>query len=199
MVRLLALFLAIFLFVICGVIVVKEQWRVRDTNAMHEAVYRRDTARLVKLLDSGKPIDQLNEEKVFGIRIRSLPLKYENGVTPLYVAVCQSDPAIVKLLIGRGAKVNYPVHSPYTILGRALTKLLPSIDIHGTGMPEEPPDDVKMRIIQLLVDAGADVSERKYEGGESPIEMCERMELDDAKRLLETKAAPSSPQTQTSN
>ena len=135
----------------------------------------------------------------FGVRIRPYPYEYENGVTPLYVAVCQGDVRLVQLLLRRGANVNHDVGSPYTTLQRAVTAFFGSIDFHGNGLPPEVPEEIKLRIVRLLIDAGANFYERKYEGGETAIELCDRVDLPEVKALLEAKAAPSSPQTQTSN
>jgi ankyrin repeat protein len=183
---------AVFLFL-------AEYRRVRRSNSLHDAVFHGHVAWVEKLLDSGVLVDQINEESVFGFRIRAYPYECENGVTPLYVAACESDLKLIRLLLSHGADVNHPVKSPYTILQRAVTQLFPSVDIHGTGLPLEAPDEIKLQIIQLLVDAGADVYAKKYEGAETAIEMCDRMELPEVKQILESTKAPSSLETQTSD
>jgi len=185
--------------IIVAMSVEAEFQRVKQTNQLHQAASRRDCDRVKRLLDMGFPVDQVCEDRVFRVRIRSYPYEYENGVTPLYVAVCRSDLETVKFLLDRGADVNFPVKSPYSIMQRAVTAFFGSIDIHGTGLPPEQPEEKKLEIVRLLVEAGADIHERKYEGGETAIEMCERAELPEVKRLLQATAAPLSPQTQTSN
>jgi hypothetical protein len=191
--------IAVIFPVLACAVISRELRRVRRTNALHEAASRHDHAQITRLLDSGTPVDQVNEDKVFGVRIRSYPYEYENGVTALYVAACRCDLKSVKLLLDRGADVNHPVASPYTILQRAVTTFFGSIDIYGTGIPPEPPEEDKLQIVRLLLNAGADVNERKYEGAETAIDMCDRMHLSEIKLLLEAKVAPPSPQTQTSN
>jgi ankyrin repeat protein len=190
----------VLVLVLASFSVTAEYLRVRKSNAVHAAVFRGDISRVEELLDAGMPIDQINEDRVFGlIRIRSYPYAFENGVTPLYVAVCRSDLKLAKLLLNRGADVNYPVHGPYTILQRGVTAFFGSVDIHGTGISIEAPEEIKLQIVRLLVEAGADIHERKYAGAETAIEMCERMDLPDVKQLLDPTATLSSQETQTSN
>jgi ankyrin repeat protein len=108
----------VLLLIFAFLFISTEYQRVRRSNALHAAVFRGDAARVEELLNSGAPVDQINEDRVFGVRIRSYPYAYENGVTPLYVAVCRNNLKLVKLLVKRGANVNHSVDSPYTILQR---------------------------------------------------------------------------------
>jgi ankyrin repeat protein len=151
---------------------------------LHDAVFHDDIERVTTLLEHGHSVNEINEERVFGVRIRSYPYPYEYRVTPLYVAACRSDPDMVDYLLRRGADPNLPVSGPYTILGRAASMIGGSIDIHGTGMTSAIPDEIKLRIIVSLLDAGADPERRKYEGGETPLEICRRLEVPDADRLF---------------
>jgi ankyrin repeat protein len=185
--------------IVAAMLVKAELQRVRQTNLVHAAASRRDFQRVTQLLDSGIPVDQVCEDRVFGVRVRAYPYSHENGVTPLYVAVCKSDLKTVKLLLERGADVNFAVNGPYSILQRGVTQFFGSVDIHGTGLPPEQPGEIKLEIVRRLVEAGANVHERKYHGAESAIDMCDRMELPHVKQLLESKSVLSSPQTQTSN
>lgn len=185
--------------ILAAMFVEAELQRVKQTNLLHAAASRRDFERVKRLLDGGSPVDQVCEDRLFGVRIRQYPYAYENGVTPLYVAVCKSDLKTVKLLLERGADVNFPVNSTYSILQRAVGVFFGSIDFHGLGLPPEPPEEVKLEIVRLLVEGGADVYERKYDGAENSLEMCDRVKLPHVKQLLETKSVPSSQGNRTSN
>jgi Ankyrin repeats (3 copies) len=175
-----------------------ELQRVRRCNALHDAVFRGDTARVEELLDSGASVDQVSEDRVFGIRVRTWPEGYggEGGVTPLYFAVWRNNLNLVKLLLSRGADVNHPTPGPYTILQLAVSEFYPC-PVDFTGVPEE----IKLEIVRVLVDAGADVNERWYPGMDTSIEMCQRpeMPLPHVKQVLEATAVRSSLETQTSN
>ena len=145
----------------------REYLRVRNTNALHHAVYQNDLDKVKGLLASGAGVSQINEERAFGIRIWAFPYKYERNVTPLYVAVSNSNLSLVKVLIERGADVNLTGDN-YSPLGRAITMLIPS---------EDPADATK--IIELLVRSGADIHWGGGRKSESPLQMTERLRLDD--------------------
>src|SRR5262245_26885330 len=87
------------LLVISWLIVSAEYSRVAATSLLHDAVFRHDIDRVAALIKTGHPVDEINKERVFGIRIGSYPYPYEYGVTPLYVAACKSDPDMVDYLL----------------------------------------------------------------------------------------------------
>ena len=175
-----------FIAAICWLIVTAEHSRVAATSLLHDAVFHHDFDKVAALIRAGHSIDEINEERVFGVRIRSYPYPYpyEYGVTPLYVAAFKGDPEMVDCLIRHGANANSPVSGPYTILGRAASMLGGSVDVHATGMSPTTPEETKLRVLASLLNAGANADERKYEGAETPLEMCRRMEVRDAERLF---------------
>jgi ankyrin repeat protein len=159
--------------------------RVTSTNALHEAVNDHDIERVAVLLKAGHSVDEIDEDRVLGIRIRSYPYPYEYGVTPLHVAALRGDPEMVDYLLAQRADPNHPVASPYSILGRAASMLGGSVDFHGTRVrPEPPSEEMRLRVLASLLAAGADANERKYDGAESPLEMCQRMGLPDAESFF---------------
>ena len=171
-----------FIAAICWLIVTAEHSRVATTSLLHDAAFHRDFDKVAALIRAGHSIDEINEERVLGVCIRSYPCEY--GVTPLYVAAFNGDREMVDCLIHHGANANSPVSGPYTILGRAASMLGGPVDVHGTGMSPTTPDETKLRVLASLLNAGANANERKYEGAETPLEMCRRKEVRDAERLF---------------
>lgn len=173
------LFAICLLFLFLVSVFAWEYLRVRKTNSLHDAVCRNDVVELKALLASGADVNQVNEDRVFGIRIRAYPYEYENDVTPLYVAVSTGNPALTELLIERGADVNLSKSCPYTPLGRAIIELNPGIPMHGGPLPVEVDSKTRMSIIEMLVRSGADINASSYRGGETPLEITTRCGFDE--------------------
>lgn len=150
------------------------------TSQLHEAVVRSDIQELDRLLNAGNNIDELNRGEVLGIGIRTYPMRFEDSVTPLFVAVGESNPAIVSFLLNKGANVT--VGGGYdSPLHFAIICLEPSIDFDIDDAPsklsvERPFDrEASIEVIRLLIAHGADVNYRRKVDSESPLEICERL------------------------
>lgn len=152
---------------------------------MHEAVMRSDLNEVKRLLAAGRNINELNRGAALGVRIRAYPLQYENDVTPLYVAVAQTDVRLVAYLLDNGADPN--LGGAYdTPLHRALICMQPSINIHGYDLSDEPPFNpiAGLEVIRLLLAHGADPNLRRFDHSETAIELSERLGQDDSSRLM---------------
>src|SRR5690349_10787814 len=112
-----------FIAAICWHVVAAEHSRVAATSLLHDAVLQHDFDKVAALIKAGHSVDEINQERVFGVRIRSYPYPYEYGVTPLHVAALKGSPEMVDCLLRHGANANSQVSGPYTILGRAASML----------------------------------------------------------------------------
>jgi hypothetical protein len=160
-------------------------FRAVASAQMHEAVMRSDLNEVKHLLAAGRDINELNRGEALGVRIRSYPLQYENDVTPLYVAVAQTEVPLVAHLLDNGADPNFGGGYD-TPLHLALICMQPSINIHGYDLSDEPPFDpvAGLEVIRLLLAHGADPNLRRFDHSETAIEMSERLGQDDSRRLM---------------
>jgi hypothetical protein len=176
MILVLSIVFALSLFVICV------YRNAANTAQFHEAIVHFDQSRLRSLLAKGNDVNQLNQGDVFGIRIRSYPLPYDSDVTPIYVAAGESNIDAVRLLLENGANPNLGSAGYSSPLELAVMQLAPSINIHAFD-PElaRSNSDPSIRasrveIIRLLIAYGADINQRRFDGAESPLETCERID-----------------------
>lgn len=154
--------------------------RAVSSSELHEAVVRSDIHELIRLLNAGRDIDELNRGEVLGIEIRTYPMRYENNVTPLFVAVGESNLAIVSFLLDNGA--NMVLGGGHdSSLHYAIICTEPSIVLDMHNVKSRLPDkrqfdrEESIEVVRMLVTHGADINYRRNEYSETPLELCERL------------------------
>ena len=109
-----------------------------DLQPLHHACLQNSIECVQMLVDRGAHVNDIR-----------------NLMTPLVCAIIADGEEIIRLLISRGADVNYNIRGAATPLLVAMYRLHRGIGI----IPRpnlRPVDRLRMRIVQTLIDAGAD-------------------------------------------
>ena len=147
-----------------------------DNSALYQAIHKADVGTVRKLLDQGaNPNSTLVRP---GILERSTRYSSKHPPAPLVVAISEKQPEIVRLLLEKGATVNFKDDAGFTPLEHAISEGNPEI----VGALLESGADAKAEskfgfplvfaaacsgkdeALKLLLDKGADVNTRDSTG-----------------------------------
>jgi ankyrin len=147
-------------------------------TALHEAIMRRDETMVADLLDHGA--DPNTPLKTWTpTRRSSEDWHFEPslvGATPLWLAARFTEPAVMKMLVARGADPKFVLHSEYTTernFGQAPLKETVTTLMAATGMlrvypwvdvPESEAEALTLESVKLLADSGVDVNAANTDG-----------------------------------
>ena len=158
-------------------------------TALHQAVVQKHAEVVQVLIDAGADIGVDN-----------------TGTSPLHTACCNGELDIVKMLVRAGAEVSATDDDGFTCLMCAAESehietvryllSLPEVDVNQRIDSETRSetalyyvvDDNLTSMVQVLIDAGADIDAQNHEG-RSPLHFaCTSGELNDVKMLVEAGA-----------